>query len=104
EFTASFGPSYRHEFADSGALDLSANAFYSGRFFWDPANRLEQPSYVLINAELGYTFPSQNLKVALWGRNLANELYSLYVTEAAAGDSIAYARPRTYGIRAELQF
>jgi len=104
EFTASFAPSYRHEFADSGALDLSANAFYSGRFFWDPANRLEQPSYVLINAELGYTFPSQNLKVALWGRNLANELYSLYVTEAAAGDSIAYARPRTYGIRAELQF
>lgn len=104
EFTASISPSYQHRFADGSALDASTTAFYSGSFFWDPGNRLEQEAYVLINSELGYTFPNEKFKVALWGRNLANELYSLYVTEAASGDSIAYARPRTFGVRAELRF
>lgn len=104
EFTASISPSYRHVFGDGSSIDASTTAFYSGRFFWDPGNRVEQPAYVLINAELGYTFPGQNFKVILWGRNLADELYSLYVTEAASGDSIAYARPRTVGVRAELRF
>ena len=104
EFTASLGPSYRKELANGGILELSGNAFYSGKFFWDPANRLKENSYVLLNSELGYTFPGDRLKLALWGRNLTNKLYSIYVTEAAAGDSVAYARPRTYGVRAELRF
>lgn len=104
EFTASLGPSYNQTFGNGGKMELSGNVFYSGKFFWDPANRLEEGTYVLVNAELGYTFPGDKLKLALWGRNLANELYSIYVTEAAAGDSVAYARPRTYGIRAELRF
>lgn len=104
EFTASISPSYQHRFADGSAIDASTTAFYSGSFFWDPGNRLEQEAYVLINSELGYTFPNERFKVAVWGRNLANELYSLYVTEAGSGDSIAYARPRTYGVRAELRF
>jgi iron complex outermembrane recepter protein len=104
EFTASISPTYQHRFADGSAFDASATAFYSGRFFWDPGNRLEQAAYVLINAELGYTFPGNQFKLAVWGRNLADELYSLYVTEAAAGDSIAYARPRTFGVRGELRF
>lgn len=104
EFTASISPNYTRSFADGSAVDVSATAFYSGNFFWDPGNRLEQPSYILINGEVGYTFPGEKVKVALWGRNLANELYSLYVTESAGGDSIAYARPRTFGVRAEVRF
>lgn len=104
EFTASLGPSYSVDLNNGGTLDLSANAFWSGSFFWDPANRIEEDSYVLVNAEIGYTFPGDQVKLALWGRNLANELYSLYVTESAGGDSVAYARPRTFGIRAELNF
>lgn len=108
EFTASLGPSYSVDLDNGGTLDLSANAFWSGSFFWDAGNRIEEDDYVLINAEVAYTFPGDNLKVALWGRNLANELYALYVTEssspAGGGDSVAYARPRTFGIRAELNF
>ena len=108
EFTASLGPSYSLDLNNGGRLDLSANAFWSGSFFWDAGNRLEEDSYVLVNAEIGYTFPGDQVKLALWGRNLANELYSLYVTEssspAGGGDSVAYARPRTFGIRAEMNF
>jgi iron complex outermembrane receptor protein len=104
EFTASLGPSYRTQLNNGGTLELSGNLFYSGKFFWDPGNRLQEDSYILLNSEVGYTFSGDRLKLALWGRNLTNKLYSIYLTEAAAGDSVAYARPRTYGIRAELRF
>jgi iron complex outermembrane receptor protein len=104
EITASLGPSYRARLNNGGTIEMSGNLFYSGKFFWDPGNRLEEGSYILLNSELGYTFPGDKLKLALWGRNLTNKLHSIYLTEAAAGDSVAYARPRTYGIRAELRF
>ena len=104
EITASLSPSYRHDLANGGTLDLSTTAFYSGNFFWDPANRLKESSYVLINGELAYTLPGDQWKLALWGRNLTDKLYSIYVTEGAGGDSVAYARPRSFGIRAELRF
>jgi iron complex outermembrane receptor protein len=104
EFTASVSGAYRHELASGAAVDASASAFYSGSFFWDPGNRLREPSYVLVNAELGYSFAGTPLRVALWGRNLLNETYSLYVTESAGGDSVAYARPRSYGISARVTF
>ena len=104
EFTASLGPSYRTQLSNGGTLEMSGNLFYSGKFFWDPGNRLKEDNYILLNSEVGYTFPGDRLKLALWGRNLTNKLYSIYLTEAAAGDSVAYARPRTYGIRAELRF
>jgi iron complex outermembrane receptor protein len=104
EITASLGPIYRARLNNGGTIEMSGNLFYSGKFFWDPGNRLEEGSYILLNSELGYTFPGDKLKLALWGRNLTNKLHSIYLTEAAAGDSVAYARPRTYGIRAELRF
>jgi len=103
EFTASLSGEYHVDLA-SGALDLSATASYSGPFYWDPGNRLREDAYVLVNGEIAYTFPGEKLRVALWGRNLLNEEYSIYVTEAAAGDSVAYARPRSIGVSARLSF
>ena len=103
EFTASLSADYRIELG-RGALDLSGAGSYSGPFYWDPGNRLREDEYILVNAEIAYTFPGDQLRLAAWGRNLLDETYSLYVTEAAAGDSVAYARPVSYGISARLSF
>lgn len=103
EFTASVSADYRIDLA-SGAIDLSASTTYSGPFYWDPGNRLRENGYVLVNAEIAYTFPGEQLRLAVWGRNLLDETYSLYVTESAAGDSVAYARPASYGLSARLSF
>ena len=104
EFTASLSANYRHELANGSAIELSGTAFYSGEFYWNPSNRLKEPSYVLLNSEIAYVLPDNRFRVAVWGRNLANELYAIYKTEAAAGDSVAYARPRTYGVSATVSF
>ena len=104
EFTASLSANYRHELANGSALELSGTAFYSGEFYWDPNNRLREQPYVLLNSEIAYVLPDNRFRVAVWGRNLANVLYAIYKTEAAAGDSVAYARPRTYGVSATVSF
>ena len=104
EFTASLSADYRAELEGGSAVEISGSAYYSGRFFWDPGNRLKEDSYVLLNSEIAYVFPDGNFRIALWGRNLANELYALYKPESAAGDSVAYARPRSFGVSAKLEF
>ena len=104
EFTASLSAAYRHELGNGGSLDLSGSGFYSGAFYWDPNNRLREQPYVLMNAEIAYNLPGDHVRLAVWGRNLANELYAIYKTEAAAGDSVAYARPRSFGVSAQVKF
>lgn len=104
EFTASAAAIYRHEIASGGALEFSGNAFWSDSFFWDPNNRLKEDGYVLLNAEVAYEFPGNQFRLAVWGRNLADELYAIYKTEAASGDSVAYARPASYGVTAQVKF
>ena len=104
EFTASLSANYRAALDGGSAVEVNGSAYYSGRFFWDPGNRLKENGYVLLNSEIAYVFPDGNFRLALWGRNLANELYALYKPESAAGDSVAYARPRSFGISAKLEF
>jgi len=104
EFTASLAADYRAELDGGGAIELSGSAFYSGHFFWDPGNRLKESAYVLVNGEIAYSFPGDRLRIALWGRNLTNELYALYKPESAGGDSVAYARPRSFGVSAKIGF
>lgn len=104
EFTASLSAAYRHELGNGGSLDLSGSGFYSGAFYWDPNNRLREKPYALMNAEIAYNLPGDHVRLAVWGRNLANELYAIYKTEAAAGDSVAYARPRSFGVSAQVKF
>lgn len=104
EFTASLAADYRVELDGGAAVELSGSAFYSGRFFWDPGNRLKEDAYVLVNSEIAYVFPGEQFRIALWGRNLANELYAIYKPESAGGDSVSYARPRSFGVSAKLSF
>lgn len=104
EFTASASANYRHDLDNGGAIELSGSAFYSGSYFWDPINRLKEDSYVMINGEIGFQFPGERLRISVWGRNLLDELHSIYVTESGGGDAVAYARPRTFGVTAQVAF
>jgi iron complex outermembrane recepter protein len=100
EFSGSATVTWRHEIQDGAAIDASATGFYSGTFYWNPQNRLKQPHYALLNGDIGFTFPGSRFRLSLWGKNLTNKLYQMYTADSALGDSVAYARPRTYGISA----
>lgn len=68
------------------------NGTLSGREEYD------MPAYTLLGARLHLSAPDQRWSLAVFGRNLTDELYS--IASYNAGDSIARftGRPRTYGV------
>jgi iron complex outermembrane receptor protein len=96
KWTANLNLSYAVPVGD-GQLELSGNYFYNNGFFWEPTNRVKQPSYHLLNGQITYSF-SNNLKLRIFGRNLTDELYYSSVSEQSLGDLGTAAAPRTYGI------
>lgn len=101
-FTANVGGNYSVPLG-SGDVSLSGNIFYSGASYWDATNRIREQPKVLANAEIGW-HQSKGLGVALWGENLFNTNYNLYVTPSPTADNAMVGKPRTYGVRVSYDF
>jgi iron complex outermembrane receptor protein len=71
---------------------------YSGGFYWDPSNRLRQPSYMLIDTQLVLKPSGSAFSVRLWSRNLLNKEYLESSDASPEGDYGIPAPPRTFGI------
>ncbi|AMK24346.1 MULTISPECIES: TonB-dependent receptor [unclassified Sphingobium] len=73
---------------------------HNGGFFATPDNRLEQPSYTLVNASLSWLSNDKRIGVKLWGKNLFDDTY--YVIQSASPQPVAdtqiQAPPRTVGV------
>ena len=83
---------------DLGSFSGSVNAAYNDGFFWEPGNRVKEPDYTVVNAEVSWRSIDERYEVKLYGRNLLDEEYSPYTTEGSAGDHGAAAAPLTYGV------
>lgn len=103
-YTLSGGLNYEAELANGAAATFSLTAFHAGKEYRDADNRVALPAYTVVNGEIGYRFPDSRVKVSLWGRNLFNETYNLYILTGGTADSTVYAAPRTYGVRLNFEF
>jgi iron complex outermembrane receptor protein len=103
EWTANAALTYEHPLF-GGTLDASANVFISDSFYWDWANRLKEPSYTVVNADIGWTTADGRYRVGVWGENLTDELYSLVLSTSALADWVNYAKPRSYGVNLKYSF
>lgn len=104
EWTFNLSGSYRIEMPGGSSLTPSANIFHSASYYFNRGNRLRQPAYTLINAELTWGLPLQNLSVSAWVRNLTDNNYAVGYVTTGFGDRAAYAEPRTYGLRTRFAF
>jgi iron complex outermembrane receptor protein len=100
-FGASFD--YSRE-TDVGIIGLSANLFHSAKYYWDFENRTAQPSYTQLSGELSWAKSEDSWRVALWGRNLLNEVVYSNILTAAQGDVVGFERPRSYGVSVSTRF
>lgn len=82
--------------------DVTARATYTftGETFGDQANRLDQPSYEIINASLELAPNNSDIRIKVFGRNLGDEVYSPFAF--ALGRNLG--SPRSYGIELTHQF
>lgn len=101
--TFNISPSYELE-TDAGRFNATMNYSYNSGFFWEPDNRLKEPSYSLLSAQIGWTDPTDTYGLKLYGKNLTNTEYTLWTVAFALGDEYAAAPPRTYGVELSFKF
>ena len=104
KFTANATANIMVPTGDDGLLTFTGAASYNSGFFWNVSNRLKQPEYLILNGSISWKSDSTPLSVSLWGRNLTNKTYGVFVTDTTAADAISYGRPRSFGVALGFDF
>ena len=74
-----------------------------GKQYTDIQNKIEQPSYTLLNSRIGITYDKYSL--FFWGQNLTNERYLAYGNpDSSFGRQSRMAQPRTLGLTLSAKF
>lgn len=74
-----------------------------GKQYTDIQNKIEQPSYTLLNSRIGLTYGKYSLFI--WGQNITNERYLAYGNpDSSFGRQSRMAQPRTFGLTLSAKF
>lgn len=101
-----------------GKLNVSGNGYFTASYVvQNPSlygatagaalankQRYRQPSYVIFNAQINWTDPSDHYTIGLYGENLSNTRFTMIRSGGAFGDYRQYSDPRSYGVRAGFKF
>ncbi|EMR13810.1 TonB-dependent receptor [Methylophaga lonarensis MPL] len=88
-----------------GKLSFHTNALYTGTMYFDQENVDKQSSYTLWNAGLRWQ-PQHNVNVDLYGNNLSNKDYAVYMFNGGPGLGNLYqlGRGREIGVKLTLSY
>jgi iron complex outermembrane receptor protein len=103
EFTFNLGASYGLDVA-KGKLLLSGNLYYSGDFYFDPAEQFRQNAYEVLSLRAEWTDPSDHFSVAIFGDNVTNKRYQTQVLFNTLGIGSVWNSPATYGVQFGAKF
>ena len=74
---------------------------------YDRNEVLGQGGYSLWNTQLSWSNAAEQLEMALWGKNLADKEYAVYISELTdllGADQVMRGVPRTYGVDVKYLF
>ena len=83
-----------------GVLSANTSLTHTGRYFLEADNYMQQSSYDLLTATLGWSPESENFRISVWGRNLLNEevIAQGYTAGLQAAVTYGGVEPRTFGV------
>ena len=87
-----------------GKLALYGNLFLSSKWYSDPDNRVFQPAYETLSAQISWTDPSDHLRLRVFGRNLTNSQVTTQFGVLDFADVRNLSERRTYGVGIDLMF
>jgi iron complex outermembrane receptor protein len=103
KFTANAAVQYRLPLTAWIALMLRWDAAYKSSLFYDVANSLKEPGYVLVNVRLG--LESERWDFFGFVRNMFDERYrTMGFLTPTQGPIGAPGDPRTYGVQVRIRF
>ena len=101
--TLFLGAQYEYPVSNTLKLVVRGELRNLGAQYTDIQNKIEQPSYTLLNSRVGLTSGSYSLFI--WGQNLNNERYLAYGNpDSSFGRQARIGTPRTYGVTLSAKF
>jgi iron complex outermembrane receptor protein len=94
---------YAHEFG-LGTIFADTNLYYTSKWFPEAGNRVVQAGYATFDAQLGVEPGNAGWRITLWGKNLSGTKYIEAFSINGETDGVAYAEPRSVGVRIDYQF
>jgi len=86
------------------ALNFRVNYTWQGDMFWATDNIAKEDAYGLLDARVALSPPSSPWAVALWGKNVTDELYRVNIISFFGEEVSQFAAPRTYGVDFSWKF
>lgn len=90
--------------AGNQTVNIFANAYYSGKFYWEISNRVAEQSYTVVNGRISWNVGNGPFSVELWGKNLTDTKYYVSQGIGVNVDALLTARPRSWGVTLAADF
>jgi iron complex outermembrane receptor protein len=103
DFSAYVAADYTKAVA-GGMLEVNVNESYNSGYYWDPDDRLRQPSFALLGGYVKWTDGEGKWSYRVWGNNVTSRHYYSYEDAFAFGDIYSPAMPATCGFAVERKF
>lgn len=87
-----------------GTFRTSGSLYFTSKYFWDVANRLQQPSYETLRLDASWAPASERVSVSVWADNVTDKVYFAFVNTNSTGDRGTYAAPRRFGVKLGWKF
>jgi iron complex outermembrane receptor protein len=87
-----------------GMADFNVNYTWQSDMFWATDNIAKEPAYGLLDARVGFGPDDKKWQLALWGKNLTDELYRTNVIPFFGEEVSQFGPPRTFGLDVTLRF
>ncbi len=103
DWTLNFAADYKIHVGE-GSVVPSFNVYYSSKFYWTVDDRIVEPAHFVANASITWNLPGDRFSVAIWGRNITDEVRFRNVSASGQADRRAADEPALYGVRMGYKF
>ncbi len=86
------------------ALNFRVNYTWQSDMFWATDNIAKEDAYGLLDVRVALAPPSSPWAVALWGKNVTDELYRVNIISFFGEEVSQFGVPRTYGVDFSWKF
>lgn len=83
---------------------INLNYTWQSDMYWATDNIAKEPSYGLLDASVAFRPANAAWSVAVWGKNITNELYRANIIPFFGEEVSQFGPPRTYGVDLRLKF
>ena len=90
--------------AEFGNVDFSITGYHNSGFYFDPGNRVRQPSFQLVNTSIRFSLPDNRVGISFFVNNLTKETVIQGINQTPYGVFGQYNDPRIFGTTISVQF